>query len=555
MATEQLTIRIDADNRASRALRSVRNRLRAVASTVRRVATAAAAAGAAVTAATVALGKLAQRGTKVRNVQRAFARVVGNTSEAVRLLRERTQGLVSDYELMEQMNQAVTLGAARNEEQFAELAETALTLGRALGVDATHALQSLTLGIGRQSRMILDNLGLTVSVKEANEAYAAQLGKTAEQLTEVERREAFRQATMEAARQKVEELGGVTISAGDAFTQLVTQLKNVRDQLAQLVAESPAVQEFFERLTGFATEVVDALSGDRALVMDAFRSLGRLAGLAMVDGIIRGLRLGFKGPTGGVFGQLLEDVGEDLRERIDEELARFRDIARAQRQIAQIRGSEGGGGGGGGPSPAPGGGGGGFSEGIQDLLADPAQIMGRLRAPIARPINRRFETAGRVGDVLNMDEALAKMEELGNAVNTNVAGAMDTAITSLGAMAEAAVRGTEQMEVTVVRSFTSIMQSLTRKDGPLEGLLGGFGGAIFGAVGGILTAALSSGRDRPQPVRMEEYSNRAQQQMRQNTGPETVQVRILDAQGNVRSTVRSIRELEARDSVVRLPDG
>ena len=48
-----------------------------------------------------------------------------------------------------------------NVDEFAELAKTAISLGRALGVDAAFALESLSLGIGRQSKLILDNLGLT----------------------------------------------------------------------------------------------------------------------------------------------------------------------------------------------------------------------------------------------------------------------------------------------------------------------------------------------------------------------------------------------------------
>jgi hypothetical protein len=76
------------------------------------------------------------------------------------------------------MNRALALGAANNAEQFGELSRTAITLGRALGVDATFAMESLSLGIGRQSRLILDNLGLIVSVETANKKYAAALGKT-----------------------------------------------------------------------------------------------------------------------------------------------------------------------------------------------------------------------------------------------------------------------------------------------------------------------------------------------------------------------------------------
>lgn len=206
---------------------------------------------AALTATVVALGKFAEHGGRITNVGRAFDKMTGDSTAALLTLREATSGLITDFELMTQMNRAVTLGSAETTEQFGELAETALTLGRALGVDAAFALESLSLGIGRQSRLILDNLGLIVGVEEANERYAESLGKTAEQLTDNEKREAFRTAAMESARAKIAELGGVTLNAGDAYRQFVVELQNAADEFATFVANSPEVIAFFNDLAKF----------------------------------------------------------------------------------------------------------------------------------------------------------------------------------------------------------------------------------------------------------------------------------------------------------------
>jgi hypothetical protein len=213
----------------------------------------------ATTGATTALALLTNRGGKVLNIQRSFAKATGQSQMAIRELRDATEGLISDYDLMQGMNRALALGAANNAKQFGELSRTAITLGRALGVDATFAMESLSLGIGRQSRLILDNLGLIVSVEKANRDYAATLRKTVAELTEAEKKEAFRTAAMEAARIKIDQLGGIQETNADVVTRLKVAYQNFRDELGMMVAASPAVSAFFTGLTTAAQDLAAVL--------------------------------------------------------------------------------------------------------------------------------------------------------------------------------------------------------------------------------------------------------------------------------------------------------
>ena len=214
-----------------------------------KVATAAIVATAAATVATVvALGKMAQRGQQIINVQTAFNRATGDGVGSLRLLKDATAGLVSEYELMVQTNTALTLGSAANVEQFAELAKTAQQLGRALGVDAAFALNSLNIGIARQSKLILDNLGIMVSVEEANTKYAASIDKTVGQLTDVQKKEAFRTEALLQANEALGRLGETGATAGDMWVKFTTTIKDVRDQVSKLVAESSTLKTFFAEL-------------------------------------------------------------------------------------------------------------------------------------------------------------------------------------------------------------------------------------------------------------------------------------------------------------------
>ena len=123
-------------------------------------------------------------------------------------LKQATDGTVSSMELMKQANNAMLLGIVESEDQMAELFDMAQRLASAVGKDATFGIESLTTGIGRQSRLMLDNLGIIIDTEGAYKAYAKQIGKSASALTDQEKKTAFINAAMDSAREKVERLGG-----------------------------------------------------------------------------------------------------------------------------------------------------------------------------------------------------------------------------------------------------------------------------------------------------------------------------------------------------------
>ena len=226
-----------------------------------------------------AIGRMAEAGGRALTVQAAFNRVAGDGTLALKQLRRATAGLVTDTELMTQANMALTLGSANNTQQFAELAKTAQQLGRALGLDTAFALNSLNIGIARQSRLVLDNLGLIVSVSEANENYARSLGKTVAQLTDAEKKEAFRLEAMTQAGRKLAELGPMTMNAGDEFRTLATELTNTFDALKKGLAESEMLGEFFSNMADWAA----ALRGDFSRMKRDFDELKVSIGLLSAE--------------------------------------------------------------------------------------------------------------------------------------------------------------------------------------------------------------------------------------------------------------------------------
>jgi len=134
----------------------------------------------AIGAATGAIVALGVRGSKVEGIKSSFealSRAAGESADVMLgSMRAATHGLVSDFDLMAAANKAMLLGLPVTSESMGTMAKAATVLGRAMDQDATKSLDDLTTALGRSSPLILDNLGLTVKVGEANEAYAKTLG-------------------------------------------------------------------------------------------------------------------------------------------------------------------------------------------------------------------------------------------------------------------------------------------------------------------------------------------------------------------------------------------
>ncbi len=187
------------------------------------------------------LGELISRGSKVAGMREGFVALAGGVDKAgerMESMRAGTRGLVSDLDIMQASNKATLLGLGLNADQMGELAKTAQVLGRAMGLDATSSLNDLITALGRSSPLILDNLGLTVKVGDANEKYAEQLGKTVDALTEAEKKQAFMNAAMQAADERVKDLGDGTLTMGERWTQVKTAIGNATDALGEWLAKS-----------------------------------------------------------------------------------------------------------------------------------------------------------------------------------------------------------------------------------------------------------------------------------------------------------------------------
>jgi hypothetical protein len=382
---------------------------------------------AALVAATFALEKLAERGSKIIAVKRTFAKVTEDEAEALERLREASAGTIDDFALMSLHNQALALGSAKTTEEFAKQIEITRTLGRAQGIEATEALQKFTVGMARLSKLRLDDLGITLTQAEADQRYAELIGKSAAALTESEKKIAFRNEAMRQAEILVERLGTGELKGAEAADRFGTSLRNLRDRLAEVAAESPIVAGFFDQLTGIASDIIDLIGGEAETLIGGMGQLGRLMGDALAGGINQALAIAAMTLPGqlsaiSAFFQANADLSLENIEASRQALANFAEAARIEAQARRdarkpAGGGAGGGVGGGGAGDVTGGifsGFAGTDRELRELLRRLTETRNALReATLDASLATTEEAAKKAKEeVMELEMALASLEML-----------------------------------------------------------------------------------------------------------------------------------------------
>jgi len=149
-----------------------------------------------------------------------------NSKTIIAALKEASGETIATMDLIRNAGTSMMMGI--DPDTVVELMEVARATAKMTGQDVSKAFEDISLAVGRQSKMILDNLGIIVDVGKANETYAAQLGKTAEQLTDAERKQAFLNATLEGGRDLMARLGDQADTEADRMQRLTATIANLR---------------------------------------------------------------------------------------------------------------------------------------------------------------------------------------------------------------------------------------------------------------------------------------------------------------------------------------
>ncbi len=139
--------------------------------------------------------QLSQAGANVDRLRYSFENLAAQNglsgAQITSAIESVTQGTLSQQQIMEQANAAMLLGVADTADEFSTLAKIAVDRGRAMGISMEAAFESIVKGVGRMSPLILDNLGIVIDADKTYATYAKTIGKTADALTDLEKRQAL----------------------------------------------------------------------------------------------------------------------------------------------------------------------------------------------------------------------------------------------------------------------------------------------------------------------------------------------------------------------------
>jgi len=188
---------------------------------------------------------------RLSDTSSALARSMGmDMGHIMDSVRTASLGMVSDYDIMQASSRAMMLGVGNSAEQLGQLMEVAAIRGRAMGISTTQAFNDIITGIGRMSPQILDNLGIITGGQKTFDAYAESIGKTAEALTDAEKKQALINKAIEGTAGLLEQTGGLTRDAAGNWEYAAAQIKTYTDNLKEAIALSRGGDKGFDYVDG-----------------------------------------------------------------------------------------------------------------------------------------------------------------------------------------------------------------------------------------------------------------------------------------------------------------
>ena len=236
-------------------------------------------ATAALTAVAVAGFKLAESAGEYESIRDAFSTMTEDMGVGVeefeKKVADASAGTLDKLTILRGGTRALSLMGKEAfsdfGSQFAQMAELSKKAARATGMEVTYMFDSLITGMSRESKMILDNLGITVDLVKAKEEYAVTLGKEVSELTIAEEKTAVLNHTLE----KLEAIyGEVAVSSGGmsgAMSQLKTTITDAKLEIG--LALIPVFNELVRAITPLIKEYVPKLIEGLKVLVEWFTQL------------------------------------------------------------------------------------------------------------------------------------------------------------------------------------------------------------------------------------------------------------------------------------------
>ena len=435
MPENKIEIRLTVNDKATKELKNAEEKAKSFGETIKKNWLAITAT---ITAASVAIKKafdLIKESAKFNQQKEAFrnfAESLGaDADEMVLKLREMSAETLSTAQIMQNATRAMALGL--DPAGLPKLMEISRSAARAFGEDVGFMFDSIVLGIGRQSRMILDNLGIIVSAETAYKNYADTLGIAADKLDDAQKKQAFFNEVLRQGQDIIDSVNAQNKSLLESIQSFGAFIEDLKIKIGNfLIALVRAWQIMFNViLTTMANLVSFLVSGFETLFNVLNRVIETLDAVASklpgVDNPLEGLSL------------TLEGLSEKSRE-FSEGFAQEADIyAEAAVQIADVMANN----------------------------VAPSVNLARLR--LAKMKAELGETA-------------TESKKTGDKISSSLGGALSSTIVQGQKFSQSMISAFKSFATQAIVEITKVIVKLLVLKATLSSL-GGFGGIIGGILG------------------------------------------------------------------------
>jgi hypothetical protein len=227
-------------------------------------------------------------------------------------IQTASKGTISGLDAIQAANTALLFGVAKTPEEFSTLTDSALTLGRTLGLNATQSIEQFTTALGRQSLLILDNFGISAKQVNAEIERLAQadFGKARSELTEAQKQATFMKAALNIAGKAAATIGDEAGKAQAGFDRLTAAGENLQVTFGTLV------QPLGVGISDVLTRAAKTAQQFFAFLGAGFTGVGKIAS-GVFDNVINTIEGGIQKTkqlfATGDLGILFEPVTEDIK--------------------------------------------------------------------------------------------------------------------------------------------------------------------------------------------------------------------------------------------------
>lgn len=225
-------------------------------------------------AAIAAVPALLDQGNAIDAAETALIGYTGSAEEAERVtvaVAAAAGGAITKFEATQNASRLFAMGLASTADEAAKMTDMAITLGAAMGEDATTAFENFSLMLANQSIPRLDTFGISgAAVRE-------RMAELQAETVGLDRQTAFLNATMELGADAMRDLDAAGFEAVNNIDRLKTVTEDWKDTLATTVADGlmPIIDGAF-MLTDAITEEKNAVAENSATYEEYLKNVDAL---------------------------------------------------------------------------------------------------------------------------------------------------------------------------------------------------------------------------------------------------------------------------------------